>query len=347
MSTQTQVILGNEEDMLYFPYNSELNEFGERDRLYDAQDWRDNFALFISDGVFPNPSNQLRVDAMGTMVLTLRAGNGWIDGGSYVQRRDFEFAVGPAHLTLPRRDTVILRHDIIARHTVPIYIEGTPSINPQVPPLTRTDDVYELRLCEITVGANAQSLTQSSILDTRPNNDVCGFVTGLVHSVDTTDLFEQYYVFLQEQIALWELRKQEQMQQWADWTADRDRWTEEQRLYFVQLGEQITNLIKSLETQSFNLINNNFEDWSVMRGCNRVTTFLADGSIVESITVVAIDFLLATRTTTFNSDDSITEEIIFNNWERVEGSITTLSTAFTVSRTTFFEADGSIREEVR
>ena len=341
MSTQTGVILGNNEDMLYFPYNSELNELGERDRLYDAQDWRDNFALFIGDGVFPNPSNQLRVDANAGFVLTLRAGNGWIDGGSYVQRRDFEFAVEPAHLTLPRRDAVVLRHDIIARHTVPVYIMGTPSINPQAPPLVRTDDVYELRLCEITVGANAQAITQSSILDTRPNNAVCGFVTGLVHSVDTTDLFEQYYVFLNEQIAMWEARHDNQTEDWLS-------QMNQQQADFEAKFEEMRNLFLALETQSFDVINNNFDDWSVQRGTNRVTTF-EDGRILETITVVALDFVLATRLTEFGSDargQIITETVTFNPWERTEGAVTTLSTAFTVVRTTSF-ADGGILEEVR
>ena len=343
MSTQAETIIGNEEDMLYFPYNSELNELGERDRLYDAQDWRDNFALFISDGVFPNPSNQLRVDAIGTMVLTLRAGNGWIDGGSYVQRRDFEFAVSPSHLTLPRRDTVILRHDIIARHTVPVYIEGTPSISPQVPPLTRTDDVYELRLCEITVGANAQNLTQSSILDTRPNNEVCGFVTGLVHSVDTTDLFEQYHVFLNEQLALWEQRHDSQAEDWLS-------QMNQQQYNFDKMFEEMRLAHLALETQSFTLINNNFDDWSVRRGTNRITEFLDDGSIKESIVVVANDFIVAERLTEFLDGGDILESVTFNPWQVDEDAIgdrTVLTTAFTITKRTVFNADETITEVIR
>ena len=341
-------VIGNEQDMLYFPYNSEMGADGMRDRLYDAADWRDNFALFISNGVFPNPSNGLRVESTGSgMVLRLRAGNGWIRGGSFVGRRNFEFAVEPAHLTLNRRDVVVLRHDVIARKTLPLYIMGNPASSPVVPPLLRTDDVFDIRLCEIAVNANVQSITQANITDTRPNNAVCGFVTGLVHTVDTTDLFVQYETFLNEQIALWEQRKSDQMAQWAEWTAGREQWTEEQREHFERLGEEIKAQILALETQSFTLINNNFDDWSVRRGCDRVTEFNADGSITETIHVVALDFVLATRETVFNADGSITESITFNPWEITEGSVTTLSTAFTLSRQTVFEPDGTIKEVIR
>ena len=344
-------VIGNENEMLYFPYNSETDADGMRDRLYDAEDWRDNFALFIGDGVFPNPSSGLRVDAVGGMVLSLRAGNGWIKGGSFVGRRDFEFPVSPAHLTLSRRDVVVLRHDVIARKTLPHYITGTPASVPQPPSLIRTDDMFDLRLCEITVGPNAQQITQANILDTRPNNALCGFVTGFVHSVDTTDLFMQYETYLNEQIALWEQRKSEQVAEWEawaqNWTLERDTWTQEQREHFERLSNEIIAHIQALETQSFTLINNNFDDWSVKRGTTRTTDFLPDGNILETITVDDLSLELATRLTEFQSDGSIRETVSFNAWERVEGARTIQSTVFKVQRTTIFNPDGTIKEVIR
>jgi len=334
------MVIGNEDDMLYFPYNSELDEQGMRDRLYDASDWRENFGLFIGNGVFPNPSNQLRVESVGGMVLRLRAGNGWIDGGSFVGRRDFEFPVAPAHLTLNRRDVVVLRHDIVTRKTLPHYIPGIPASVPGLPPLMRSDDVFDLRLCEITVNANAQAITQANILDTRPNNAVCGFVTGLVNSVDTTELFLQYETYLNEQIALWDARKQTQASEWEE-------QMNQQQGEFDHLFAELKNMYLALETQSFTLINNNFDDWSVRRGCDKLTEFNPDGSITETIRVVALDFILATKTSSFPANGNIVETIVFNPWERAEGGNTTQSTAFTITKTTIFNVDGTIREEVR
>ena len=329
--------LGSTEDMLYFPYDSERDENGIDDRLYDSQDWADYFRQFIGSGVYPNPATGLRVDSVhNSMVLTVRVGAAFLNGRTYVQRRDFQFPVQPAHLTLGRRDIVVCRHDVVARTSQIFYIPGTPSAVPAVPPIVRTDDVFDLQLCTITVNPNAQVITQANILDTRPNNAVCGFVTGLIQQVDTTSLFNQYLVFLNEQIAIWEARMAEHRQ-----------WVTGQQNNFQQIEDEIRNLILAMETQTFDLINNNFDDLSVRRGCDRVTAFNDNGSITETITVVAQDFVLATRNTAFNADGSITETITFNPWETMDGNVKTLTTAFTVTKRTMFNANGSIREEIR
>ena len=346
--------IGNEEEMLFFPYNSEIDDFGGRDRLYDAQDWADERRQFLSNGVYPNPSNGLRVESVNSsMVLTLRTGSAFIEGFTYVQarRRDFTFAVAPAHLTLGRRDIVVIRHDIIARTIQPFYIEGTPAATPLVPGIVRDDDVFDLQLCTITVNPNAQAITQANILDTRPNNALCGFVTGMVESVDTTELFFQYETYLNERVTFWEAWQDNKELEWdtwyRNWIAEREQWTEDQTAYFAGLGNEIRDLIQALETGSFTLINNNFDDWSVRRGCDRVTKRNPDGSISETLTVVALDYVLATRVTTREANGDILETVRFYPWEIVEGNVTTLSTAFAVSKRTLREPDGNVREMVR
>ena len=42
------------------------------------------------------------------------------------------------------------------------------------------------------VHANATEIRQSNIIDERANTEVCGFVTGLIDQIDTTNLFAQY-----------------------------------------------------------------------------------------------------------------------------------------------------------
>jgi len=342
------IIIGNQEDTLYFPYNSEIEDTGEKDRLYDSQDFADYFRQFIGNGVYPNPATGLKVESLNdSMVLTVRMGAAFLLGRLYMQKKDFQFPVTPAHLTLGRRDILVIRHDIVARTSQIHYIAGTPASTPLVPPIIRTDDVFDLQLCTITVNPNAKVITQANILDTRQNNAVCGIVSGVVQQADTTDLFNQYLTYLNEQIALWNQTRVEQLDQWADWTAERDEWTQEQEKYFKQLGDEITNLIKGLETQSFSLVNNNFDDWSVKRGCDRVTEFNADGSITESINVVALGFVLAAKETVFEADGSITETIRFYPWENTEGNVTTQTTAFAITKQTHFNDDGSIKEEIR
>ncbi|MCL2565972.1 MAG: hypothetical protein FWE24_09230 [Defluviitaleaceae bacterium] len=320
LAASVLVPIGQEAEMLYFPYNSEFvqNEIGEnvQDRLYDSQDWADYFRQFIGNGVYPNPASGLRVESVhNSMVLTVRGGSAFLQGRFYLQRRDFEFPVEPAHLTLGRRDIVVCRHDIIARTSQLFYIPGVPAAVPLLPQIQRTDDVFDLQLCTITVNPNAQALTQANILDTRPDNGVCGFVSGLINQVDTTSLFLQYTTYLNEQIALWEQRKSGQLAKWDEWTMERDLWTDEQRAHFEALSQEIANLVKAMETQAFSLINNNFDDWSVRRGCDKITEFNPDGSVLETIKVLALNFTLATKHTEFEGNGSILETITFNPWE--------------------------------
>lgn len=317
--------IGDLDDMLFFPYNS-IGEPGFEDRKYDSQDWADYFKQFIGNGVFPNPANNLKVESLyNFMVLTIRVGSAFANGRLYMSRRNFDFSVTPAHLTLGRRDIVVCRHDSINRTMQTLYIEGTPSGIPVAPSIIRTDDVYDLKLCEITVNANAQAITQANILDTRLNPEVCGIVHALIDQVDTTNIFNQYMIALDEFMA-YQARRIDELD---------------------YLYDDFKALMGALNTQSFLLINNNFDDWSTKRGCDFVTKFLADGNILETATVVALSFELATRKTEFLANGNIVTTIHFNPWEITEGGNIIKTTPFTITRTTIFNTDGSIKEVVR
>ena len=337
------VVIGAEEDMLFFPYNSEEDEYGMDDRLYDSQDWADYFKQFIGNGVYPNPASGLKVEsAYNTHVLTVRMGAAFLSGRFYLQKKDFDFPVDASHLTLGRRDIVVCRHDIVARTAQLHYIAGTPASIPQTPPIIRTDDVFDLKLCEITINPNSQRISQSNILDTRPDSGVCGFVTGLIHQVDTSELYSQYKIYLDEQISLWDGIRDTQE---ADWQNQTDRQKDDFREMFMSMAL----MYQALETQSFTLINNNFDDWSVRRGCRKDTIFEPGGDINETITVIAAGFVMATKATIFNGDGSITETVTFHPWTLEESALvgrTILTTEFTISKTTAFNEDGSITETI-
>ena len=50
---------------------------------------------------------------------------------------------------------------------------------------------------------NAVKVSQSDIIDTRPNADLCGYVTGIITQVDTTTIFNQYSSWLEAIQAEW------------------------------------------------------------------------------------------------------------------------------------------------
>jgi len=289
--------IGSLDDMLFFPYNSVQNEFGEDDRLYDSQDWADYFKQFIGNGVFPNPSSGLRVGSLnGSMVLTVRMGAAFASGRLYMQKSDFEFSVAPAHLTLGRRDVVVCRHDNINRTMQVLYIAGTPSSVPAVPDIVRTDDIFDLKLCEITVNGNAQTITQANILDTRLDSAVCGIVHGLVDQVDTAAIFEQYRSYLNEQIATWDAIQAEEVLQWNGMMQEQaEQWQEQMEQQHAEWAAWFATI--GVDIQIYATFN--FDNLAVLRGVTYKWTPQMDGKITETITITAGDVLIAKRVSEF------------------------------------------------
>ena len=316
-----------EEEVLYFPYDSSESsvEIGEPDRAYHSQAWRDYFRMFLGNGIYANQASGLRVITQyASSVITLKAGAGFINGILYIQTSDIDFAIDEPHLTLGRKDIIVLRHDELTRTTIPWYISGEPAASPVSPDIVRNNDIYDLLLAEITVRPNAPVVTTGNILDTRPNDVVCGFVSGLIDQVDTTDLWNQYNNFLQNKFEEWDVYENEKVSQ------------------VEALLVSVRDLIQSLETQSFNLVNNNFDDWSVKRGTTLRTNFLDNGDILEQYIVRSNDLILASRTTSFLENGDIDITVTFAVWSITEDGNVIQTTDWSISNKTIFNPDGSI-----
>lgn len=155
-------------------------------------------------------------------------------------------------------------------------------------------------------------------------------------------------------------QKQNMTQQNTDWLNQLNRQETDFLAQMDILNAQYHELLfmyHALETEAFTLINNNFDDWSVRRGCKKTTEFLPVGDIVEKIIVISVGFLLAQKITVFNAatandKGSILETIVFYPWEINETVIgpnglierTIFTTSFNVSKLTTFNLDGSITE---
>lgn len=158
---------------------------GYWDRTYLAADFADYFKNFVGNGVFASPTNQLKVVASSGMVVKVKTGFGFINGFWYENNTEKSFTVPSNSGATSRIDSIILRFDLSLRKISLIYQNDSTSI-------TRTGAYYDLKLCEITVASNAQSITDAVITDTRSNESVCGFVKGLIDVVGTDDLFAQF-----------------------------------------------------------------------------------------------------------------------------------------------------------
>lgn len=177
----------------YFPFRSVAG-----DRKYSAEDWAAYFAQFLSDGVFYNNANNLKVVANDAMKVTVNTGAGFVVGRMYVLEREKVLTIETADGVLDRIDRIVLRCDYINRLMGVDVIKGNYSAKPTAPELTRNADVYELALADVYVSAGAIEITEANITDQRLNTSLCGIVTGLVEQADTTEIFNQFQAYLEE-----------------------------------------------------------------------------------------------------------------------------------------------------
>jgi len=147
---------------------------GVYDRKYNANDYSDNLAVVISNGVLRTVNDDLKVTANG-MVLTVAAGRAWINGHYYLNDAPYSFAAVTAPTGGTRYDRVFLRlnTDVSARSIELVYRAGTASNTPVKPAPVREGNIYEIVLADVFVGTNATNLT---VTDTRGNADLCGWV---------------------------------------------------------------------------------------------------------------------------------------------------------------------------
>ena len=147
---------------------------GEYDRKYNANDYCDNLAVVISNGVLRSNDDDLKVSASG-MVVTVGVGRAWINGHYFLNDTPHAFAAITAPIGGTRYDRVFLRlnKNLAVRSVSLVYQQGTAGNNPTKPAPVRDGNIYDIVLADIYVGTNATSVT---VTDTRGNADLCGWV---------------------------------------------------------------------------------------------------------------------------------------------------------------------------
>jgi hypothetical protein len=147
---------------------------GVHDRKYNANDYCDNLAVVISNGVLRSGGDDLKVTATG-MLVTVGVGRAWINGHYYLNDTPHTFAAVSAPIGGTRYDRVFLRLDksLAVRSVSLVYQQGVASDNPTAPAPVREGDIYDLVLADIYVGTNATSV---SVADRRANSNLCGWV---------------------------------------------------------------------------------------------------------------------------------------------------------------------------
>lgn len=158
------------------------------DRKY-TPDWLAEFIkAMVTTGVY---SSELGVMAGTAMDIVVPVGRAWIEGYLYRNDSPLTLAITNADSALHRRDSVIVRLNMTERTITSMVLTGTYSTDPVAPAVTRTADIYDLKIAEVYVAAGTTKITQSMIKDTRLDNSVCGITVSAVQYIPTADFLAQ------------------------------------------------------------------------------------------------------------------------------------------------------------
>ncbi|MBQ1433280.1 MAG: hypothetical protein IIZ09_09320 [Ruminococcus sp.] len=162
------------------------------DRKYSADDIGNYFVKLISDGVFATPATALQVQANSGMTVQVTAGWGFIKCHWLNNNAPLLLTLDAADPILSRTDRIVMRLDTAGRLCEIAVKKGT-SGSTSAPTLTRVaGGIWELSLAQIAVAPGVAEITQAAITDERADTSVCGYVTGLIDQIDTTNLFAQF-----------------------------------------------------------------------------------------------------------------------------------------------------------
>lgn len=171
------------------------------DRKYNAETMSKYFSGLFSRGVLQNYANKFVVKATEGMKIQVPTGKAFFSDGKWIEN------TAPITLTLDNSDVVLNRIDRVVlrcdknegvRNASVVLKKGTPGTDPLPPELQNDDYIEELSLATIRINKLVESITQSSITNTIPDNAVCGYVTALIEQVDTSDLYLQYQTAYEE-----------------------------------------------------------------------------------------------------------------------------------------------------
>lgn len=166
-------------------FNEETQDYGDWDRKYLAREYAKYFSLFIGNGVFGNPTNQLKVIPGTGLSVIVTEGWAFINGYWYHNDSNKEIPLLQNGTSNSRIDTIRIRWTEGSREALALGFTGDTTN-------TQSENVFDLQLASVIVPPMAVTISASNITDTRMNESVCGFVTQLLEVQTTEDLFAQY-----------------------------------------------------------------------------------------------------------------------------------------------------------
>ena len=168
-----------------------FNSVGD-DRLYNAEDMSHYFDGLITNGVFESIGDKLQVTPGEDFTVNVGTGRAMIDCHWLKNDAVYNLPIAAADVQFKRVDAIVVKLDMYARQMTLEVVQGEYSNSYIVPALTNSESTKYLVLAYIRVADGLTEIRQGHIVDMRPNTEKCGYVTGLIKQVDTSQLFAQY-----------------------------------------------------------------------------------------------------------------------------------------------------------
>lgn len=198
-------------------FNAIKQSDGTYDRTYSADQMSLYFEGLVGDGVYESVDDGMQVVASSGMQVQVKKGRMLINSKWVKNDAAYPIAINVAHVTLNRYTAIVVRLDLSARTISIVTKDGENATTPTKPTMTNSQTVKEMCLAYIYVGRGVTSISQANIEDTRPDNNVCGWVTGIVQQVDTSKLFLQWQTAYEEfyqQMQTWQQQQESAFNTW-------------------------------------------------------------------------------------------------------------------------------------
>lgn len=163
------------------------------DRKYNAEQVSAIFDGIIKDGVFNSIGELLATVPGEGMQVIVKTGRAWFNRTWSELDAWLPLNIEPADVLLERYDAVVLEvdsSDAIRANSIKI-ITGTPAITPEKPTMKNDTHIHQHPLAYILVPASATEISKSDIT-INVGQSTCPFVSGILSSVDITDLFQEW-----------------------------------------------------------------------------------------------------------------------------------------------------------
>lgn len=198
-------------------FNAIKGSDGTYDRTYNADQMSTYFEGLVSDGVYESVGDAMQVVASSGMQVQVKSGRMLIGSRWLKNDAAYPITISSAHVTLNRYTAIVVRLDLSARTISIVAKDGNNATDPTKPTMTNSQTMKEMCLAYIYVGRGVTSISQANIEDTRPDNNVCGWVTGIVQQVDTSKLFLQWQTAYEEfyqQMQTWQQQQEAAFNTW-------------------------------------------------------------------------------------------------------------------------------------